>query len=123
MNRRSPTSSANPCPTGAACALTTVGTNTGLIVETNIATIVAIDHRFLERIPRHVRGFKALMIGSSFHWRLRIGWNARGFWYFASGPFSLRSFNSSVLSLTNCRGTVDVLVNGDESGVREAHLS
>src|SRR6185503_16640788 len=53
MNRRSPAFRLNPAPTGAVCALT-VWLNIGPPVDTSMAIIIAIDHAFFARTPRHV---------------------------------------------------------------------
>src|SRR6267378_6044304 len=72
MKRRSPASRKNPAPTGAVCACT-VGTKTELPkVDTIIAHTTAIDHGFRERMPRHVNGFTAFMIGTSFRFRAPV---------------------------------------------------
>src|SRR6267378_571228 len=101
MNRRSPAVMLNPAPTGAVWAWT-LGVKIGVpMPDVSIATSVTIDHDFAERMRRHVRGFEALIIGSSFEMRLRMACSARDF----------STFNSSVLSRTVAAGLVGALRN------------
>src|SRR5262245_1514189 len=88
MNRRSEATMLNPCPTGAppgACCAWTVGVKIGLPMPgRSIASAVTIAHGLADRIRRHVKGFRALIIGSSFQWRWRVVLRARFFAMFDS---------------------------------------
>ena len=50
------------------------------MVLASIAITVAIDHRFDERMRRHVKGVEALMIDSSLLCGLRMAPGARDVW-------------------------------------------